>query len=273
MTDGTIKIGVDLDTSSLQASLQGLGGLAQNALQGVQKATTDSAKGFDNLGQRAAEKAKEITSGYDNAAGTVRGVAETIKGALDLAGNFAEPIAAVTGASGAAVAAALKLGAVGTGAVGEFTAKAVEGAGNAKIAFYNMGVEAEKAGENFRLAQEKAGITDGLITEWQALKTAVSDNNLPAQTLVGYYQRIKEIEAWFVDNYGAYITAEALKKDASSETAEALRAQAEQLSEIQRLELERELLNMSSDISDKLAEVEALTTGKQSVKRAEASSA
>ena len=37
MADGMIKIGVDLDTSSLQASLQGLGGLAQNALQGGER--------------------------------------------------------------------------------------------------------------------------------------------------------------------------------------------------------------------------------------------
>ena len=57
VADGTIKIGVDLDTSSLQTALQKIGIFAQGAMQGVQKATTDSAKGFDNLGQRAAEKA------------------------------------------------------------------------------------------------------------------------------------------------------------------------------------------------------------------------
>lgn len=118
----------------------------------------------------------------------------------------------------------------------------------AKEDYYNMGDEIADAGNKFEEARDKAQLTDDYATEWKELKKAIADNSLSSDELAKAQDRVKELEQWFIDNYGEYISAEEQKNGIRDESIDKLREYSKELSESQRLELENQILQKQSEI-------------------------
>lgn len=128
----------------------------------------------------------------------------------------------------------------------------------AETAYYNFGDSIAAAGDKFDEAKQKASLTEEHTKQWYALKDAIASGTLPADELAAAEQRVQELEQWFIDNYGNFISAEEEKNGIRAETLGLIKQQADALSETQRLELESQLLEKKSNVPNMIEEVKKL---------------
>ncbi len=129
---------------------------------------------------------------------------------------------------------------------------------NARHEFLNMGDELDVLSEKYIAAKENAQITDSYSSEWQNLNAAIAAGTLSADELAAAEARRKEIEQWFIDNYGDYISAEEQKNGIRDKSIEKIDAMAAGMSEAQRIELENQVLATKREMPDLIKEANDL---------------
>lgn len=121
-----------------------------------------------------------------------------------------------------------------------------------------LGDKITEAGDKYQAAKDKAALTEDYAEKWYKLKDAIAEGKLPAEELAAAQEKIKGIEAWFIDNYGNFITAEEQKNGIRRDTIKTVQEYAGILSETKKLELEHELTKNRESIPQKRNEISAL---------------
>lgn len=85
-----------------------------------------------------------------------------------------------------------------------------------------LGEKITEAGDKYQEAKDKAALTEDYAEKWYKLKDAIAEGKLPAEELAVAQEKIKGIEAWFIDNYGNFITAEEQKNGIRAESVKAI---------------------------------------------------
>lgn len=85
-----------------------------------------------------------------------------------------------------------------------------------------LGEKITEAGDKYQAAKDKAALTEDYAEKWYKLKDAIAEGKLPAEELAVAQEKIKGIEAWFIDNYGNFITAEEQKNGIRAESVKAI---------------------------------------------------
>lgn len=124
--------------------------------------------------------------------------------------------------------------------------------------FAEMGDAAVEAGDKFQEAAQKASTVEGMADEWSELNQKIDDGKLSAEELAGAEQRRKDIEQWFIDNYGDYISAEEQKNGIRQNSIDKIKEEAEELSRKAQLELKSKLLEMEPYVSGNVARIKEL---------------
>lgn len=146
----------------------------------------------------------------------------------------------------------------GIAALAATTASVVIAVRNAENEWYKMGESVEAVSSKFEETTEKATISRENINTWRELKTQIDNNKLSGEQLATAQGKVKELELWFIDNYGSFITAEEQKNGIRSETVDLVEKEAEALTEIAALQLTNELLDKKSEIPELEKRVAAL---------------
>ena len=131
---------------------------------------------------------------------------------------------------------------------------------NARKEFFNMGDTLDATSAKFAEAKEKANVTEDYAARWRDLNAAISGGTLSGEQLKNAEAERKEIEKWFIENYGQYISAEEQKNGIRGESISAISEQVRLLSEQQRLELENQALEMQREIPDLTQSIADLQT-------------
>lgn len=181
----------------------------------------------------------------------VNGVASAVKALGSGVGSLGKLLPALVSPAGATTLAILGI----TAAVGG-TVYAIATAHDRSVKeFAEMGDAAVEAGDKYQEAAQKASTVEGMADEWAALNQKIDDGKLSAEELAGAEQRRKDIEQWFIDNYGDYISAEEQKHGIRQDSIESIKDETKALSEKAKLELENKLLEMEPYIPDKSKEI------------------
>lgn len=112
--------------------------------------------------------------------------------------------------------------------------------------------ELSDATDNFESAKDAAEMGSERVEEWRRLSEQIDGGTLSSNALLKAQERIKEIEKWFADNYGEYVSAEEAKNGVRAETVDSLEREYEIQEKIKLLELQKTL----SENVDKIPEIE-----------------
>lgn len=105
---------------------------------------------------------------------------------------------------------------------------------------------------------EETGVASEKIATWEQLRAQLDSGTLSAQQYKDAQARLKEVEQWFIDNYGSYITAEEAKNGIRDETVERLKEHVEVEKEIALLEMQSTMRENANKIPDIEYETELL---------------
>lgn len=184
----------------------------------------------------------------------VNGVASAVKALGSGVGSLGKLLPALVSPAGATTLAILGI----TAAVGG-TVYAIATAHDRSVKeFAEMGDAAVEAGDKYQEAAQKASTVEGMADEWAALNQKISDGKLSAEELAGAEQRRKDIEQWFIDNYGDYISAEEQKHGIRQDSIESIENETKALSEKAKLELQNKLLSMEPYVPNNIERIKSL---------------
>lgn len=184
----------------------------------------------------------------------VNGVASAVKALGSGVGSLGKLLPALVSPAGATTLAILGI----TAAVGG-TVYAIATAHDRSVKeFAEMGDAAVEAGDKYQEAAQKASTVEGMADEWAALNQKISDGKLSAEELAGAEQRRKDIEQWFIDNYGDYISAEEQKHGIRQDSIESIEDETKALSEKAKLELQNKLLDMEPQLPNNIERIKYL---------------
>ncbi len=110
----------------------------------------------------------------------------------------------------------------------------------------------EETKNNFKSAIDESEVASEKIESWKQLKEKLDEGTLSSGKLKEAQKKVQEIEQWFIDNYGSYISAEEEKNGIRDETIDKLEKEFDTMSEIAKLELQTELVKNV----DKIPEIE-----------------
>lgn len=189
-------------------------------------------------------------SGIGKIVGIGSGAAGNMGTAANKAGGLASALAALPGPAKAA-GAALAIAGVGIAAV----AVAIK---NAEEKFYNLGDAVAEAGEKFNEAVSADAEVDDKIKALDEIKTRLSDSKAPAEELAQAEADRQEIEQWFIDNYGDYITAEEQKNGIRDETLQKIKDLTSAEKERRQSELENQIAMAGIDVPELQKRVDAM---------------
>lgn len=184
----------------------------------------------------------------------VNGVASAVKALGSGVGSLGKLLPALVSPAGATTLAILGI----TAAVGG-TVYAIATAHDRSVKeFAEMGDAAVEAGDKYQEAAQKASTVEGMADEWAALNQKIDDGKLSAEELAGAEQRRKDIEQWFIDNYGDYISAEEQKHGIRQDSIESIEDETKALSEKAKLELQNKLLDMEPQLPNNIERIKYL---------------
>lgn len=238
------ELGQSMQSGELKSSLEGMGQVAGDLVSGLVSALEGAVPLISGLVSGAVEIGPALL-------GATAGVL-AFKGAY----TGLNAVLSVTKALQTASLGPLGLTALAIAGVTAAVVGVVAAVKSADDAFIEMGSEVEAAGEKYTEAKEKADITDDYAAKWRELNAAISSGSLTGQALADAESQRKDIEQWFIDNYGAYIDAEEQKNGIREETIGLIQEENALLSEQALLELQNASLEMASEIPDKIKEVE-----------------
>lgn len=233
----------------------------------VIQGATDMVKSFGDLDEGQKQMILKL-AGVAAAAGPVLSVAS--KGITVVNGISSAVKAAVGGMGGLSggikiassvlkgLTSPLGLVTVGLTTLYGVTKYASEATERASDNFKNLGNEAKEANEKYEKTAENAEIIEELSDEWEDLNQKISDGKLSSEELESAEQRRKDIEKWFIDNYGAYITAEEQKNGIRGTTINKIKEVNSALLEQQKREAEIALNAVKSEIPDAKARIQNL---------------
>lgn len=184
----------------------------------------------------------------------VNGVASAVKALGSGVGSLGKLLPALVSPAGATTLAILGI----TAAVGG-TVYAIATAHDRSVKeFAEMGDAAVEAGDKYQEAAQKASTVEGMADEWAALNQKIDDGKLSAEELAGAEQRRKDIEQWFIDNYGDYISAEEQKHGIRQNTIQSIEEQANAFKDLTRAELDAQLAQLEAEVPDQKERLEFL---------------
>ena len=218
MADGTIKIGVDLDSSSLQKKLSNILNTSQTSLVGINKNLSNS---FSNIIKQSSTMSAISVGAVLKVISTLSkliGYKEKANDIYDSAKNY----------------------------VTEY-----------ELRIARIGEEAGTLGLKFQETMGKAKVTQENITSWLNLKQAIADTKTPSDELAVAQERLKTVESWFFENYGSLISNEEQKNGIRRETVNLISQQIGQMSEMYRLRLEDNLLEIKNEVPVLQEEIKA----------------
>ena len=137
---------------------------------------------------------------------------------------------------------------------------------DSQTAYMAFGKELDTVSEKY---QQQAQAQDELAQKSAALKS-INEQLASGQFMAGSQEendllsQKKELEQWFIDNYGDYITAEEQKNGIRDETIAKIQDEVAALTEKQRLELENQTLKERTTVrqtGDEIAELTATNKG------------
>lgn len=178
---------------------------------------------------------------------------------LSIMGKMASGVKAVSTALTFLAGNPVGLVVAGIGAAGLAIAGIVKACENAEKEFYNMGDAVAEAADAYDAFDEKASNVQSMANELDKVNQKLKDGKAPAEELKEAEEKRAEIEGWFIDNYGEYISAEEQKNGIRQETIDKINEMSDAERERLRLELENEVLETKNKIPELKEEVAALT--------------
>ena len=179
--------------------------------------------------------------------------------ALSIMGKMASGIKAVSSALTFLAGNPVGLAIAGIAGAGLAIAGIVKLCENAEKEFYNMGDAVAEAADNYDAFDEKANNVQSMASELEKVNQVLKDGKAPAEELKEAEEKRAEIEGWFIDNYGEYISAEEKKNGIRQETIDKINEMTDAERERMKLELENEILETKNKIPELKEEVAALT--------------
>lgn len=184
----------------------------------------------------------------------VNGVASAVKTLGSGVGSLGKLLPALVSPAGATTLAVLGI----TAAVGG-TVYAIATAHDRSVKeFAEMGDAAVEAGDKYQEAAQKASTVEGMADEWSDLNQKIRDGKLSAEEITEAEERRKDIEQWFIDNYGDYISAEEQKHGIRQDSIESIEDETKALSEKAKLELQNKLLDMEPQLPNNIERIKYL---------------
>lgn len=114
-------------------------------------------------------------------------------------------------------------------------------------------------GDEFQGAKDKAKLTEDYVTEWYALRDAIAEGKLPSEELAAAQERIKAVEQWIIENYGAVIDAEEQKNGIKEKSVELAKKEAELSEKASRYDLIENMEKSREKIIELDTEIKELT--------------
>ena len=236
------ELAASFTSGELKEPLQRIGELLGSTLEGGIRLASDAIPGLISGFQSVASMAQPLIVIFSGIASAVVGYKLAVGGAAAVTSAFSmaataltNPIGLIGTAAGLTVWGLVKLH------------SAIEGA---KDRFYNMGDALDTSAQKFQNAKEKANLTDDYAAKWRDLNEAISDGSLSGQKLKDAESQRKDIEDWFIQNYGKYISAEEAKNGVREETIDKLQEMVKLQSDSQRMELENQILSTKLKLPD-----------------------
>lgn len=117
-------------------------------------------------------------------------------------------------------------------------------------------------GEEFEIAKDKATLTEEYVTQWNNLKESIDSGKLSSEQLAEAQNKIKDVEAWFIANYGDFISEEEKKNEIREESIKAIEKEVQVSEKLARWDF----LNSMQDnrekvikLDEKLSELEGMS--------------
>ncbi|MBQ8825626.1 MAG: hypothetical protein IJ007_00855, partial [Oscillospiraceae bacterium] len=129
---------------------------------------------------------------------------------------------------------------------------------NSQNSYESMGKEIEATTDKVASSMQKVNETDVKIEQWNELKDSLNDTSLSSEELEDRQAKLKDVEQWFIDNYGEYISAEEQKNGIRDDTIKKISNQADLLERANKLELANTILKNKDNIPELEKETEAL---------------
>lgn len=198
--------------------------------------------------------------------GKIVGVGSGAAGSMGTAANKARGLAsALVALPGPAKAAGAAIAVAGVG-----IAAAVAAAKDAEKKFYNLGDAVAEAGEKFDEAVSADAQIDDKIKALDEIKSKLSDSKTPAEELAKAESDRKEIEQWFIDHYGDYITAEEQKNGIRDETIQKIKDMTTAEKNRRQAELENQIAMAGLDVPELQKRVDAMAAENEQLERQKA---
>lgn len=133
--------------------------------------------------------------------------------------------------------------------------------------FRNMGDTVEKAYKKYDESEKAKKAVKELADEHEELNKKLESGALSAEEYETAETRKKEIDKWFIENYGDYISAEEKKNGVRQESIDRVYEYINALNEQKRIELEDELHSFKDNEDALLHEVTGLKTRRAELER------
>lgn len=218
-----------------------------------------------DLKSKMADMLGAIASGYNgmsesgqNTVLTLGLVTAAAGPALSIMGKMASGVKAVSSAFTFLAGNPIGLAIAGIAGAGLAIAGIVKLCENAEKEFYNMGDAVAEAADNYDAFDEKANNVQSMASELEKVNQKLKDGKAPAEELKEAEEKRAEIEGWFIDNYGEYISAEEKKNGIRQETIDKINEMTDAERERMKLELENSIAAMEGNMPDLRQKIEEL---------------